>query len=227
MANGLCIKQKKTFKPVRWTAALLVAVLVGGTGFYGVRWFMTGELPPIASAAGFGMPQVEQTVPNSGTIQSYTVPATQPRYISIPSIGVADTRVYPVGVTGNNALGAPKNINDAGWYKKSAMPGSGYGATLINGYGPGYEKPGVFTNLSRLATGARVVVERGDGKKFTYRVVSNETMSLAEAIPNGMRKMTVSADSTKEGVNLMTFAGNYIPRLGQFEKRVMVRAVIE
>jgi LPXTG-site transpeptidase (sortase) family protein len=132
-----------------------------------------------------------------------------------------------VGVTKNNVLDTPKNIHDAAWYSKSATPGSGYGAVLIDAHNGGYTKDGIFAKLSKLAKGDEISVERGDGKVFTYIVTSNVTMGLDEVNERGMKEMMVSSDSSKEGLSLITCAGNYVPRLGQFDKRVMVRAVVK
>jgi len=228
MAIGLEIKQKRTIHPVKWLVVLFAIASVVFVAYYGFRWFMTGETLPfsIAKAANIGVPNVDTTDVTVGQVQAYTVSSTAPRYISIPSIGLDQTRIQGVGLTKNNVLDVPENIHDAGWYTKSAYPGSGYGAALLTAHSVGHEVDGAFKGLGGLSLGSVINIQRGDGKTFAYKVVSNETMALEDAIPNGMRKMMLSADSTKEGLNLMTFAGNYIPRIGQFEKRVMVRAII-
>lgn len=226
---GLEIKQKRSFHPIRWAIWLTLLGLLAASAYYGYRWFMTGELPPIpvVKATTVGLPDVEETVVTGGQVRAHTVPATHPRYISIPSIGVEQTRVFPVGVTKNNVLDTPKNIHDAAWYNKSATPGSGYGAVLIDAHNGGYTKDGIFAKLSKLVKGDEISVERGDGKVFTYIVTSNVTMGLDEVNERGMKEMMVSSDSSKEGLSLITCAGNYVPRLGQFDKRVMVRAVVK
>lgn len=98
---------------------------------------------------------------------------------------------------------------------------------VIDGHNGGVTKDGVFAKLADIKEGDEIIIERGDGEKFSYYVVSNETMSLEKANKEGMRDMMVSADSTKEGLSLITCAGNWIPRDKVFDKRVMVRAVAE
>ena len=224
---GLEIKHKRSFRWIAiilWVIILIVLIVVG---WFAWRFYTTGQLPPgVAVKALTNGPQVDETPVTPQQVDAYTVPVSHPRYISIPSIGVGETRVYSVDVDKNNVLGTPANISDAAWYDKSATPGSGYGAVLIDAHNGGYTKDGVFAKLSALQTGALVTVERGDGKKFTYKVVSNVTMSLDDVNKYGMQQMMQSADPDKEGLSLITCAGNYIPRLGQFDKRVMVRAVI-
>lgn len=230
MVLGLKIKQKRVKHPVKWLVALLIFAGIACAAYVGIRWFMTGEELPfsIAKTIHVSGPVVDDMEIPTGQIAAYTVSqATAPRYLEIPSIGVAKTRVMGVGITKNNTLDTPTNIHDVAWYYKSAYPGSGYGAVLLSGYAKGMEKPGIFTNLYQLKPGEKIMVERGDGKKITYVVVSNETMTLEQAVPTGMRKMTVSANTDVEGLNVMTYTGHYVPRLGQFDKRVMVRAVID
>ena len=50
-------------------------------------------------------------------------------------------------------------------------------------------------------------------------------MSLEEANSHGMKDMMVSAEADKEGLSLITCAGDYQPQTKQFDKRVMLRAV--
>lgn len=187
---------------------------------------MTGMQPPVPFPVAMADPKVDETDVTPSAVDSYKVPATHPRYISIESLGVGKTRVFSVGVTDQNLLDTPRNINDAAWYKKSMTPGSEYGAVLINAHNGGNTKNGVFAKLSTMKEGDEITVERGDGKIFTYSVVENQIMDLDEVNKTGMKMMMQSADSTKEGLNLITCAGKWIPRLGQFDQRVMLRAVI-
>ena len=226
MIVGLEIKQKRSIHPIRWTMYFVIIVLLAVSAYYSYRWFMTGELP-IVKAANLGMQKVDETPVTEAQVKTHSVPSNHPRYISIPAIGVSQTRVFGVGVNKNNILDAPNNINDAVWYNKSATPGSGFGAVLIDAHNGGYTKDGVFVDLYKLAKGDEVQLERGDGKLMRYRVVSNDTMSLDDVNTYGMKNMMMSVDANKEGLSLITCAGNYVPRLGQFDKRVMIRAVAE
>ena len=196
-------------------------------GWYGYKWFTTGEEPPVVPlpAAALADPSVDETKVTTADIESYTVPATHPRYISIPALGVMQARVQTVGITKNNTLDTPKNISDTAWYNKSAIPGSGYGAVLIDGHNGGISRDGVFANLNTLKSGDEITIERGDGKKIRYSVVENRTESLQDANTTGMKRLMTPYNSTQEGLGLITCAGNWIPRDKVFDKRVLVRAV--
>jgi len=228
VTRGLEIKRKRTFKPVRTFFWLLVVVLLAAAGWFSYQYFMKGELPPVVEAVvPAGDPDVDETPVTKKQKTEHTVPADQPRYISIDKIGVGQTRVFKVGVDANNLLQSPANIDDAAWYEKSALPGQGYGAVLIDAHNGGISRNGVFARLHELRPGDDISLERGDGKKFTYSVVENESMPLEEVNKTGMAKMMKSADEMKEGLNLITCDGKWVPRLQQFDRRIMLRAVIK
>ena len=100
------------------------------------------------------------------------------------------------------------------------------GSFLIDGHNGGITKSGVFAKLSTLQAGDKIIIERGDGKKFTYGVVENISMSLEEANTSGMKKMTQSIESDKEGLSLITSDGKWIPKYQQFGSRIMLRATL-
>lgn len=207
---------------------LIVALLLMAAGYYGYQWYTKGDLPPIPMpASALADPSVDETPVSLKAINEYTVPATQPRYISIPAIDIKKARIMSVGLTENNLLDTPANIADTAWFNKSATPGSGTGAVVIDGHNGGMTKDGVFAKLSKLQKDDEIIIERGDGKKFTYYAKSNVTMSLKEANTTGMQQMMKSADPTRQGLSLITCAGNWIPRDKVFDKRVMVRAIAE
>ena len=71
-----------------------------------------------------------------------------------------------------------------------------------------------------------IEVERGDGEKFRYEVRENQSMHLDEVNNGGMRMMMTSAEEGKEALNLITCDGKWVPRLNQFDRRIMLRATL-
>ena len=51
-------------------------------------------------------------------------------------------------------------------------------------------------------------------------------MSLDDVNTKGMKMMAESAVPGKEALNLITCDGKWAPRLGQFDRRIMLRAVL-
>ena len=227
MKPGLVIKAQKDRHIGHWLVALIIAIVIIGTGWYGYNWYTHGAALPVDIPAAKADPSVDESAVSKQDIDAYAVPAANPRYISIPALNVENTRVYGVGVTAQNILESPRNIHDAAWYKKSQTPGTGYGAVLINAHNGGITKNGVFAELNTLTPGDRITVERGDGKKISYRVVELKTMSLQEINDTGMKTMMQSIEPSKEGLSLITCAGKWVPRLNQFDQRITLRAVAE
>lgn len=225
MGNGLAIAPKKERHLGRWILLVIVIISIGVSGWYIYRWYMTGMTPPIPIPVAKADPSVDESDVPEEAVEEYKVPGAEPRYITIDSLGVDKTRVYPVGINAQNLLESPRNIHDAAWYKKSTPPGTGYGAVLINAHNGGMTKSGVFAKLDTLKPGDEIRVERGDGKIFTYAVAENQIMDLDKVNATGMKMMMQSADPSKEGLNLITCAGKWVPSLGQFDQRVMLRAV--
>jgi LPXTG-site transpeptidase (sortase) family protein len=227
MSSGLYIQHKKDFHVGRWLFLAIFAVMLVTAGWFGYKWFTTGEEPPIVPlpAAALADPSVDESKVTQTAINSYTVPADHPRYISIPALSVDKARVQTVGLTKDNTLDTPKNISDTAWYNKSALPGSGYGSVLIDGHNGGISRDGVFAKLNTLKKGDEITIERGDGKKITYSVVENKTESLQDANTTGMKRLMTPYTSGQEGLGLITCAGNWVPRDKVFDKRVLIRAV--
>lgn len=226
MGTGLAIEPKKKRHYGRWLLLLFVTFLLIVAGWFVYQWYTKGMQPPVPIPIAKADPSIDEANVSQSAIDSYKVGNSDPRYISISALGLEKARVFPVGVTSQNMLEMPRNIHDAGWYKKSMSPGAGYGAVLIDAHNGGMNKAGAFAKLETLQQDDEITIERGDGKLFRYKVVENQIMSLDEVNATGMKMMMQSTEPAKEGLNLITSAGKWIPKLGQFDKRVMLRAVI-
>jgi LPXTG-site transpeptidase (sortase) family protein len=219
-------KRTSRFQPIRIVVLIILVILLVATGWYSYRWYVAGDPFPVpVPAFATANPDIDESEVTATQVKDHTVPPLQPRYISIPTIGVSDTRVFGVGVESDGALGVPANISDAAWYNKSSTPGSG-GVVLIDAHNGGVTRDGVFAKLGTLKKGDSIVVERGDGKKFTYQVQENQSMPLDEVNATGMKMMMESAVPGKEALNLITCDGKWVPRLKQFDRRIMLRAVL-
>jgi LPXTG-site transpeptidase (sortase) family protein len=229
MARNQPIKRWSYLFLGRWLFLLTCAAVLCAGIWFAYRWYTTANQPPLSPppVAAVANPSVDEAPIPQAAIDTYRVPATHPRYISIPALGVTNARVVPVGLTRDNALDTPRNIGDTAWYTKSAYPGQGYGAVLIDGHNGGISRNGIFFNLDKLKTGDKIIIERGDGKTITYDVVEDITESLQDPNTTGMKRLMTPDDPTKEGLGLITCAGNYVPSSHLFNERILVRAVAE
>jgi LPXTG-site transpeptidase (sortase) family protein len=158
----------------------------------------------------------------SGDVSSHKVSPDAPRAITIKKLGV-NARVVGLGLTANNALKAPNNIYDVGWYEGSVHPGE-RGAMIFDGHVHGPTTPGVFVGLKKLTAGDMISVERGDGKVFNYRVV--KAQSYDKDSTDAMSAVFSSAEPGKPGLNMITCDGAY-DEAGHYNKRLVVFAVQE
>ena len=157
-------------------------------------------------------------------ISEHIVAPDQPRYLTIEKIGVHNARIFRVGLTRDGKMDVPANIFDVGWYNESGKPGSG-GTLLMDGHNGGPTREGVFKKLDRLAAGDKIVVERGDGTRFTYGVVENKTMRVDEANAY-MNTMQQSPIPGEESISLITCTGEWTSVQRTYLSRAMVRAVL-
>ena len=200
---GLYIERKTRAAIIGWMTSVVVVALMLTVGWFAYQWFVTGEKPPIIPlpASALADSSVDESPVTDQMVDSYTVPATHPRYISIPALNIEKARVQLVGLTKNNTLDTPRNLSDTAWYDN-------------------------FVNLDKLTTGDEIMIERGDGKQIVYKVTENKTESLKDTNATGMQRLMTPYDGTKEGLGLITCAGNWVPRDKVFDKRILVRAVI-
>lgn len=211
--------------PGRWIFIIILVALFAAAGWFGYKWYTTGEQPPIPIPLQNADASVDESDVTSKQVSDYTVSKSLPRYVSVPSLGVGKTRVQSVKLDANNVLMFPANINDAGWYEKSSHPGSG-GVVIINGHAKGVSKDGPFMQLSTLKKGSEIVIERGDGVIFRYGVVENNSMTVDELNSTGVTLMGKPVQADSEGLNIVTTAGNWVPQLGTFDRRILLRAAI-
>jgi sortase (surface protein transpeptidase) len=213
---------------IRIVLILVWLILAGLTTFYIWKKFFQ---PQIITTTVDGVTiTVDETPITQEQKDEYTVPASYPRYISIPSLNINKARVVQIGIIKNtNQLDSPISIHDAGWYTASAKPGVDAGAILMDGHNGGPNYGGIFEKLGNLAVGEKIIIERGDGEIFTYKVRDNRQMKLSEindpSNKYGMSTMLESIESGKEGLNIITCVGNWIQDSQTFDSRVMLRAV--
>lgn len=168
-------------------------------------------------------PLIEE-VPTEEEVVEYTVAADRPRYLSIGRLGIVRARIIPVGVKPNGELGTPNNIFDVGWYESSGKPGQG-GTLVIDGHNGGPHVHGVFKDLPDLKNGDTILVERGDGEAFEYRIVENVTVSLEDS-DMYMATALRSPEKGKESVTLISCTGEWSQQQGTYLSRQFVRAIL-
>ena len=215
------LKQKRIIYGL-WAASAAVFIIGGGLTIYGIlqnnkiiEQISTGE---IAGVSTDGQTPGRFGSEEKPDIDGYMVAPNKPRFITIPKYNIKG-RVIEVGVTSTNNMDVPDNVFDAGWYTGSVLPGSGAGASVINGHVSGYTTTGVFYNLKDLNPGDQVSVELGSGKVLNYQVVDKKWVA-ADAF-NVMDVLNPAVAGT-EALNLITCGGSFDAGSEQYQERVLV-----
>lgn len=179
--------------------------------------------PSINGAPSTGSDVDESDITDQQVVD-YVVAPDRPRYLTIPKLNIKNARILEVGTTHNGQLSTPVGIFDAGWYQNSSRPGYG-GTLLLDGHNGGPTKHGIFKELPSLQKGDIITIERGDGTKFNYTVVENETVPLSEA--NGkMPNMEQSPIPGQESLSIITCTGDWSQRQQTYLSRQFLRAVL-
>ena len=181
------MKIKNSRKKTKKIFSLILVVcwfcLIGYTGIYIYNNLLQPKKNQQQAPGGSTLAhQIDETEITEDKKSSYQVPNPLfPRFLSIPSLKISNARIIQLGLIKNtNQLDSPISIHDAGWYVKSALPGSSKGALLMDGHNGGPTKGGIFENLGNLSKGSYIIVERGDGQKITYEVKDVREMSVDE-----------------------------------------------
>ncbi|MDO4271424.1 MAG: class F sortase [Candidatus Saccharibacteria bacterium] len=185
--------------------------------------FNGGNSASAMSIAGANPATADQTAISQEAKAAYTVPADQPRFINIPTIGI-NARVMSVGVNSKGNIDTPTNLNDTAWYDGSAKPDQ-EGQVFIDGH-TSFSNTinAAFNNLGKLKAGDVVTIEKGNGEKINYRVTEVKTVD-ADAVDMG--EALNPPASAKKGLTLMTCTGTFNYRTQTADKRLIVYAVQE
>lgn len=186
------------------------------------------HLPPnIGGIGGVGETEeeVDEERPTETEITEYVVAPEKPRYFSIPSLGINNTRIVEIGLKSNGEIATPYNIYDVGWYQNSALPGTN-GVTVMDGHGGG-PGIGIFGSLPKISVGAEIFIEMGDGRAFRYRVVDTATKALGEEANSYMTEAFTSPETGTGSLTLITCTGDYWLASRTYSHRFFLRAVLE
>lgn len=155
---------------------------------------------------------------------TYQVAAYKPRYLSIPSLGLYNIPVIEVGKGTDGTLGAPQSDYVIAWYYRSALPGQA-GATVMDGHG-GDLGTGILKTLPRVAVGAPIIVEMGDGRKFTYTIEEKVYKYIDAPADNYMTTAYTPVANGVPTLTLITCTGAWLRNRQTYDQRLFVRAAM-
>lgn len=161
---------------------------------------------------------IETPAPPDSACPASNAPATHPRLIQIPAIGV-NACIQKVGIDQKGAIAAPGNVNFAGWYVNSVLPGSP-GNSIIDGHVSGRYTPGVFAKLAKLKEGDRIKIQMNDASWREFTVTKTVTVPEKQAI----QELLAPAANNRAELSLITCGGSYDTQRNSYADRVIVRA---
>ncbi len=152
---------------------------------------------------------------------SYSVPDNRPLEITIAKRGIQG-KVQNVGVDQHGAIAAPNNVNLAGWFVDSVLPGQ-KGLSIIDGHVDGISQKGIFHDLSKVQQGDEVTIAFGGGTTYTYSVFKVQSVKSEDAT-----KVLFEQDPTvKSQLNIITCTGTYDKTAKTYNQRVVVYAKLQ
>ncbi|MBO7560605.1 class F sortase [Candidatus Saccharibacteria bacterium] len=170
--------------------------------------------------------EVDETEVTEEQRVEYNVPAGNPRYLSIPKLGIYNSRVIRVSKRGDGRLGTPTNIFDVGWYDGSSKPGQG-GTMIIDGHNGGPNIEGVFKHIDTLVVGDVIEIAVGGSDViYKYRVEENVEVKLENADKYMNKEARKSPIEGKESITLITCIGEWSEQQQTYLSRQFVRAVL-
>jgi len=178
--------------------------------------------PESVTPAAAAVPSVE---PTSDVVQPPSTPAAAaaaprlpvPTQLVIPAIGI-DASVEQLGLTTSNAMEAPKEWADVGWFSLGYRPGEA-GNAVIAGHLDSTTGPAVFWNLNKLRPGDPVIVKAADNSERRFAVMSSEKYAVSQA-PLGR----IFGPAPASNLNLVTCNGAFDRNSKEYDQRLVVYA---
>jgi LPXTG-site transpeptidase (sortase) family protein len=166
---------------------------------------------PPAPAAATGTPAPADEVAEA------LLPASQPEWIEIPALGIAQ-ETMTLGLTADRAMEVPPDGDGIGWYDRSPTPGE-RGPSVLAGHINWDGRDGVFRHLGTLAAGDRVTVRRADGSTAPFEVTK-----VARYPKDEFPTARVYGNTRGAELRLITCSGEFDPVARSFRDNTVVYA---
>lgn len=172
-------------------------------------------------------PTVEEKIITKEEVKQHIVPASHPRYFSLPALGIQQARILQVGRDkATNEIGTPAGIFDVGWFNESGLPGANQKTIVLDGHNGGPTLDGIFKRLHRAPIGSDLSLERGDGQIFNYQIVKNYSVNLDGLTDQQMTEALEQIDG-KETITVITCTGKWLRDRKTYDQRTILKAVLK
>jgi len=222
----------------RWSRSLVVngdtalrtpAVRLAQPGFYTYRErlvgsrLVEGSATECATAVKTSLVAPQILTGGADAADSAAAPdarGSRPVRIRLASVDI-DAPVLSVGIDlRRGALGTPRNIRQAGWWKDGRAPGATSGTILITGHVDSARAgAGAFFSLRRSKVGDEVELRTADGRTFRYRVTT------VRAHPKNALPTSIYSSAGAPRLVLVTCGGRFDQATGSYGDNIVVTAV--
>jgi sortase (surface protein transpeptidase) len=174
--------------------------------------------PPVATTGGTSPASTAVTQAIDGASADVPpLPASRPVRVTIPVLGVSSS-IMKLGLNPDGSMELPPGAKPVGWYDKSPTPGQ-LGPAVLVGHVDWGNQNGSFYGLRVMRPGDRVVVDRADGTRATFRVGRVERHAKHD-FPTG----EVYGDVGWSALRLITCGGKFDQKSGNYQDNVIVFA---
>lgn len=151
------------------------------------------------------------------SVKASQINSTLPIRLKIPKIKINAT-LEQIGLTADGAVGVPKGILNAAWFKESPRPGEG-GSAIIDGHFGRWKngKPAIFNNLYKLRKGDKIYIEDEAGNSTTFIVREFRTYSSNDDVSK-----VFDLNDNKAHLNLITCEGIWDKISKTYSKRLVI-----
>ncbi|MBX4201440.1 class F sortase [Candidatus Saccharibacteria bacterium] len=221
-ASTLSSPRFSNSKKIILSALVATFIILGVLIFLGLfrpsRLTQAAKFVPVINLGG-SSPLTNK--PSALAVSSYQVSADKPRYLDISFLKI-HSRMQGTTITENDTPSSPINRYDTAWDNSSSKPGE-QGAMVVGSSATGCINPGVFYNLKKIELGSDIVIIRGDGTSYSYKVTKAQTYDKNQV---NRDLLLAPAVSGRPGLNIVTCAGQQNEQTGDFNKRLVVNAVL-
>jgi len=179
------------------------------------------DKPSTAAPANTETVTFTQENPAENPVTNYTVPAKQPLSITIANADI-EGYIQKVGVDQNKDITAPNNVNLAGWFTDSVLPG-GLGLSIIDGHVDGRTQRGIFHNLKQVKVGDEVIITYGDKSTKTFTVFATHSLASDDSASSLFNQ----DPKVVSQLNIITCTGKYDTASKEYRQRLIVSAKLD
>ncbi|GAB2451607.1 LPXTG-site transpeptidase (sortase) family protein [Conyzicola lurida] len=178
----------------------------------------------LAGCAAVPPPEPAPTAPAETSSPTATPAPVSPRPVGVEPASVAIDRMglteslIPLGLQADGTMEVPTDFSRVGWFTGGGKPGT-YGPTVIAGHVDSLTGPAVFSRLSELQIGDRVLVTGVDGSPHEYAIDRIENYKKSQ-FPTAV----VFGATLDDELRLVTCGGLFDREVGHYEDNLVVFA---